>query len=866
MRLFAPPATLLGMLAALASLGGCSDVSIGPQPQPQPHDAIVSDPTTAPALVRGTRAASVQDSSSGGDNVVYVSLLPGTVPGGDVASIRRVGSADLVYAALLDGGFDPVPVPAGAGDTVQIAVDVPGAPRVIFTYGVPPILRPVVVRTSPSPGKRDVPLNATIVIVFSEPVDAATLTTSSMRLLRGTSPVAGTVTVLEGTGTVAVFTPAALLDPNTDYEFAVTTAVTDLDGDALTQPLTVDFRTGQSEAGPPASIRVSPDTVYMTGGTYQMTATVRDAGGNTLVDQAVTWSTSDSTGLTVSATGLVTALASSIYTVTATVTGLTASARVVVTAGPPASLAISPAHATVGAAGDTIILRATIRDAAGRVITYPSVTWASSTPGVATVVPYTIGDVGPGLATVTGVSVGDVTITATSGTASGTASVTVVPPAPVASVTLTPASATLLLRTTRRFSATTRDSNGTLLPGRVITWTTDNTAVATVDAHGLVTGVGEGSAAVVATSEGVSDTATMTVVAIRFTSVAAGSFHSCGLTASGAAYCWGFNSDGQLGDGSTISRLLPTAVAGALTFSMLSASSFHTCGVALNGTAYCWGEDGWGQLGDGLNSFSVVPVAVSGGLAFSAVSAGQYLTCGLTTSGAAYCWGYNKNGELGDGSTTASSIPVAVTGGLTFSTVSTGTGGQHTCGLTTSQTAYCWGYNGTGELGDSTTTSSSVPVAVTGGLTFLAVNTGRFHSCGLTAGGVAYCWGYNFFGQLGDSTTTNRLVPVAVSGGLGFIALAGGQYHTCGITVNQTAYCWGRNESGQVGDGTFTTRLAPVAVTGGLSFSSVSGGYGHTCGLATTGTVYCWGYNDFAQLGDGSGKSSNVPVRVAGQP
>jgi len=243
-----------------------------------------------------------------------------------VASIRRVGSADLVYAALLDGGFDPVPVPARSGDTVQIAVDVPGAPRVIFTYGVPPILRPVVVRTSPSPGKRDVPLNATIVIVFSEPVDAATLTTSSMRLLRATSPVAGTVTVLEGTGTVAVFTPAALLDPNTDYEFVVTTAVTDLDGDALTQPLTVDFRTGQSEAGPPASIRVSPDTVYMTGGTYQMTATVRDAGGNILVDQAVAWSTSDSTGLTVSATGLVTALASSTYTVTATVTGLTASA------------------------------------------------------------------------------------------------------------------------------------------------------------------------------------------------------------------------------------------------------------------------------------------------------------------------------------------------------------------------------------------------------------------------------------------------------------------------------------------------------------------------------------------------------------
>jgi len=863
MSLLAKPGTRLGALVALAALSGCSDNPIGP---PRPRTGVtVSDPVAAAGLLGGPRAAPVRATSSA-DEVAYVSLSPGTVPGGTVATIRRLGDAGLFYAALVDGGFDPVPVPAGPGDTVEVAVDVPGAPRVSFSYAVPPRLRPVVVRTSPSSGKRDVPLNTTIVIVFSEPIAASTLTASSVHLFRGTSPVAGTVRLLEGTGTVAAFTPAALLDPDTDYELVVTTAVTDLDGDALAAPLTVAFTTGQSETGPPASISVSPDTVYMTGGTYPLTATVRDAAGNILVDLPVTWSSSNPAGLTVSSTGLVTALATASYTVTATLNQLTGLALVVVVTGPPASVEISPKPATVGASGDTIILKATVRDAHGRVINYPSVTWNSSAPGVATVAPYTTGDAGPGLATVTGMSLGDARIVATSGTASDTVSVTVVAPAPVASLTVSPASVSLLLHMTKRLSAAARDANGKVLPGRAITWASDDPAAATVDGTGLVTAVGGGSAAVIATSEGMSDTAAVTVTVLTLASVTAGDLHSCAVTTNGAAYCWGHNEYGQLGDGSLLSRAIPTAVAGGLAFAGLATWEFHSCGVTTAGAAYCWGVNGNGKLGDGSTTSSTVPVAVTGGLTFSAVATGWAHTCGLTVSGAAYCWGDNDDGELGNGSTTSSLVPVAVSGGLTFSAVTTW--GIHTCGLTTTGAAYCWGSNFAGQLGDGSTNSSSVPVAVTSGLTFSALSAGRFHTCGVIATGAAYCWGDNRSSQLGDGTTTMRPTPVAVSGGLTFVALAGGGSHTCGLTASGAAYCWGRNSENELGDGGsgITRRPSPTGVAGGLTFSAISAGGLHTCAFATTGTVYCWGYNAFGELGNGTGIDSSVPVRVLGQP
>ncbi|HEX5181427.1 MAG TPA: Ig-like domain-containing protein, partial [Gemmatimonadaceae bacterium] len=252
---------------------------------------------------------------------------------------------------------------------------------------------------------------------------------------------------------------------------------------------------------PVASVAETPDSAtIIIGGTVQLSASALDSSGNVLTGRTITWSAADSTIASVSASGLVKGVVAGLTQVYATSEGKRDSTTITVAEAPAASVAVTPSSVSL-VVGASKQASATVRDANGNVLTGQTVTWKSSATGVATV---------SSNGMIQAVAVGSATVTATSGGKSGTAGITVTQ-VPVATVSLSPTSATLSVGGTQQLTATLKDSANNVLSGRTITWQSSSTSVATVSSSGVVTAIAAGSAVVKATSESKSATASITV-------------------------------------------------------------------------------------------------------------------------------------------------------------------------------------------------------------------------------------------------------------------------------------------------------------------------------------------------------------------
>ena len=354
---------------------------------------------------------------------------------------------------------------------------------------------------------------------------------------------------------------------------------------------------------------------------------------------------------------------------------------------------------------------------------------------------------------------------------------------------------------------------------------------------------------------------------LHFTSLSLTPVFGCGLDGQGRAYCWGTDNEaGQLGTGDNRPTTMPLQVKTGARFTQIATGRAHSCALGTDGRAWCWGDNTESQLGvvtadldcdllqssgwtqDFGNDCSVVPVPVETQLRFTRIAASEYRTCGLTSAGTLWCWG---SGPLGDSAYTASSeVPVRVAGSAKYATFAMGP--YHACAADRDGLASCWGYNNAGTLGlgvaQSTTYYSGTPLRINSSAFVVALALGSTHTCALTGGHQVLCWGAGASGQRGDSTFTGTVHdPTFVKSTVEFSQVSAAGNSTCALERTTGApWCWGENSSGTLGDGTTFDRSAPAKVLGGLSLTSltmVALNYPYpteTCGVSGR-DVYCWG-------------------------
>jgi alpha-tubulin suppressor-like RCC1 family protein len=366
----------------------------------------------------------------------------------------------------------------------------------------------------------------------------------------------------------------------------------------------------------------------------------------------------------------------------------------------------------------------------------------------------------------------------------------------------------------------------------------------------------------------IESSASNSIVDATTMSISTGRDFTCESLDTGNVQCWGSNTDGQLGNGTTTNQSTPVAVNGLSEVAEISGGGYHACARLTSGTVKCWGRNADGQLGNGTENQSSTPVSVSDLSDVSAITAGRNHTCAvLNTDGTVKCWGSNGDGQLGNGTNALSSTPVTVSNLSGVAAISAGD--RHTCALRGNGQVLCWGGNGNGQLGISPADfdEATVPELIPDLSDVIAIDAGNNHTCALLLSGVSpevKCWGANSFGQLGDGTTDDSATPLSISGLSDARAISAGGNHTCALLITDNVKCWGKNDEGQLGDGTTSDRLTPGGTISGLAaVLMISAGNNHTCALLESRVVKCWGGNGDGRLGDGTEVDRLTPVAVS---
>jgi len=378
------------------------------------------------------------------------------------------------------------------------------------------------------------------------------------------------------------------------------------------------------------------------------------------------------------------------------------------------------------------------------------------------------------------------------------------------------------------------------------------------------------------------------------------------------ALAWGYNGDGELGDGTTTQRntavsVTATGVLAGKTILSLAMGAKHSLALCSDGTLAAWGGNTSGQLGDNTTTDRLAPVMVNNSIGISAlygktviaIAAGQSHSLALCSDGTVVAWGENLYYQLGETTTTQRNAPVQVNSSSGISAlfgktvVAVAAGARHNLALCSDGSVAAWGANTSGQLGDNTASPRSAAVAVNAasglsalnGRIVVAVAAGGLHSIALCTDGTVLAWGNDINGELGDDNAaqfyTNSPVAVAVMASSGsalfgksVVSIVAGYAHSLAQCSDGSLVAWGSNAFGQLGDTTTNNGYVPVTVStasgvsalNGKTVSAISAGARHSMAQCTDGTLTAWGLATSGQLGNNSTTSSSAPVAVSSTP
>ena len=470
----------------------------------------------------------------------------------------------------------------------------------------------------------------------------------------------------------------------------------------------------------------------------------------------------------------------------------------------------------------------------------------------------------------------------------------------VSQLTITPPSLKLPVFSTVTFSAILGVSPYTF---SVLTGTgTINSA------SGLYTAPAAASSGTARVTDNVGNTSDSALTHIEPVEISSGSYHTCIRYNEGSVKCFGDGAFGQLGHGSTTDLAdVPTELGGNLPFvnlgsgrtaTAIATGIAHSCALLDNATIKCWGQNTYGQLGvgstanagDGANEMgnSLPAVNLGTGRTATKVFAFGYVTCAILDNGVTKCFGRNSTGQLGIENTTnrgttpsqmGDSLPATILGtGRTAIKLSGGL--DFTCALLDNATVKCFGGNRYGQLGTESTTvlgdnlgemTGLAAINLGAGRTVTDIGAGYSHSCAILDNGTAKCWGRNARGQLGIDSGVNTFGDSAGEMGdnlpaINFTAftptkILGGNQSSCAINATGGVRCWGQNNNGQLLIGSTAHQgdnanempaLANINLGTGVIASSISFGFFNGCALTTSKRIKCWGNATNGALGNGT--------------